>query len=122
MNPFDYVNSVNFTKEDIMEDESTYSPYMVNRALSYFPDTIFYAAEMNEKYHLDGRLQYDFLRLSIRKRKRFSKWFKAESNDDLEMIKAHYGYSNEKARQALHILTEAEVDAIRKKRKIGGKK
>lgn len=121
MSPFDYANSINTGTTDIMEDEKTYSPYMVNRALSYFPDTVFYASEMNRLWDLDHRLQYDFLRHAVRKRKRFSKWFKGESSADLEMVKDYFGYSNEKARQALSILTKEQLDSIREKTKIGGK-
>ena len=104
-----------------MVEESSYSPYMVNRALSYFPDTIFYAAEMNRLWELDNRLQYDFLREAVRRRKRFSKWFKPEKVDDLEILKRYYNFSNDKARAALAALTDEEIKTIRDKIKIGGR-
>ena len=104
LSPFDYTNAINFTKEDIMVDdvaEKQYAPYMVNRSLSYFPDTVALANEMNRYHHLDNRLQFDFLINIVRKRKRFSKWAKAQTESDIDAVKEYYGYSNEKARQAL---------------------
>ena len=101
MNPFEFIKSINETKKDIMVDdiaEKDYNAFMVNRGLSYFSDTILMANEMNLNSHLDNRLQFDFLINIIRKKKRFSKWAKAQKNDDVEVIKEYYGYSNEKAR------------------------
>ena len=86
MNPFNYVNSINLSKKDIMitpEDEKAYNSFMVNRSLSYFSDTAVIANEMNRYHHLDSRLQYSFLINIIRKRKRFSKWVKPELEHDL---------------------------------------
>ena len=108
MNPFEYANAINYTKKNIMIDdvaEKSYSSYMINRQLSYFPDTVLAANEMNRNHHIDNRLQFDFFINIIRKRKRFSKWFKPEQISDLETIKSYYGYSNEKARQVLHLLS-----------------
>jgi len=122
MNPFEFVNSINFTKKDIMEDESDYNPFMINRALSYFPDTLFFAAEMNSYYQvLDNRLQYDFLRHIIRKRKRFSKWFKTEKISDIEVLKEYYGYSTDKARTAYSILSKEQMKIIRNRMLKDGK-
>lgn len=122
--PFDYLNSINQTKQNIMtdEDESKYPAFMVNRGLSYFQDTILYANEMNKLHHLDGKLQYNFYINSIRKRKRFSKWFKPESSDALEVIKEYYGYSNEEARQALIVLSNEQIDTLKQKVYKGGRK
>jgi hypothetical protein len=122
MNPFDYVNSITSGTTDIMDQESTYSPYMVNRALSYFPDTIFHASEMNRLWNTPARMQYDFLRRSIRKRKRFSKWFKAEKSEDIDVVRAEYGYTIEKARGALKTLTKEELAAIKQKHDVGGRR
>ena len=97
MNPFDYVNAINYTKKDIMqtpEDESAYNPFMVNRSLSYFSDTVGIANEMNRYHHLEKRLQFSFLINIIRKRKRFSKWVKPELENDVDVVKEYYGYSN----------------------------
>ena len=125
MNPFEYVNAINMTKEDIMVDdlaEKAYNPFMVNRSLSYFQDTVLYANEMNVNHTIDKRLQFDFLINMVRKRKRFSKWQKAVSDSDVEVVKEYYGYNNEKARQALTLLTSEQVDVLRQKVYKGGKK
>ena len=125
MNPFNYVNSINLSKKDIMqspEDEKAYNPFMVNRSLSYFSDTVVIANEMNRYHHLDSRLQYQFLINIIRKRKRFSKWVKPELENDLESVKEYYGYSNEKARQILPLLTSSQREEIKEKVNKGGRK
>ena len=122
MNPFDYVNSINYSKKDIMEDEKTYNGFMVNRSLSYFPDTVVIANEMNRYHHLDNRLQYQFLINMVRKRKRFSKWVKPELENDLESVKEYYGYSNEKARQILPLLSPSQIETIKEKVNKGGRK
>ena len=125
MNPFEYCNAINYTKKDIMIDdisEKKYSAYMVNRQLSYFPDTILAANEMNKNSHLDNRLQFDFFINIIRKRKRFSKWFKPEHVSDLDVVKEYYGYSNEKARQVLTILSTEQINELKNKVAKGGRK
>ena len=122
LNPFDYVTSINYTKKDIMEDEKTYNGFMVNRSLSYFPDTVTLANEMNRYHHLDNRLQYQFLINIVRKRKRFSKWVKPELENDLESVKEYYGYSNEKARQIMPLLSPSQLQTIREKVNKGGRK
>ena len=125
MNPFDYLNAINDTKQNIMVDdiaEKAYSPFMVNRGLSYFNDTVLLANEMNKYHHLDYKLQFDFLINIVRKRKRFSKWSKPEVASDVKVIKEYYGYSNEKARQILNLLTSAQLDILRQKVYRGGKR
>jgi len=125
MNPFEYVNAINMTKKNIMVDdiaEKQYVPYMTNRSLSYFNDTVLIANEMNINHHLDNRLQFDFFINIIRKRKRFSKWFKPESQSDVEVVKAYYGYSNEKACQVLPLLTKEQLEVLKKKVDKGGRK
>lgn len=125
MNPFDYLNAINNTKEDIMVDdiaEKGYSSFMINRGLSYFNDTVLFANEMNIHHHIDNRLQFDFLINIVRKRKRFSKWLKPEIASDVEVVKEYYGYSNEKARQALTLLTPEQITMIKKKVFKGGRK
>ena len=124
MNHFDYLNSINTTKDDIMVDdiaEKKYSSYMVNRGLSYFNDTILLANEMNYRHNIPARMQYDLLRTLVRKRKRFSKWFKAEKINDLELVKEYYGYNNQRAREALSLLPKEQLDHIRFKLRKGGK-
>jgi len=125
MNPFEYANAINYTKKNIMVDdvaEKSYSSYMINRQLSYFPDTVLAANEMNRNHHIDNRLQFDFFINIIRKRKRFSKWFKPEQISDLETIKSYYGYSNEKARQVLHLLSTEQINELKNKVAKGGRK
>tara|TARA_Y100000768_G_scaffold94974_1_gene69077 strand:- start:244 stop:621 length:378 start_codon:yes stop_codon:yes gene_type:complete len=125
MNPFEYCNAINYTKKDIMIDdvaEKAYAPYMVNRQLSYFNDTVLAANEMNLKHHIDNRLQFDFFINIVRKRKRFSKWFKPEQISDLDVVKKYYGYSNEKARQVLTLLSTEQINELKNKVARGGRK
>ena len=125
MNPFDFLNAINHTKEDIMVDdivEKQYNPFMINRGLSYFNDTVLMANEMNLNAHLDNRLQFDFFINIVRKKKRFSKWMKPETFSDVEAVKGYYGYSNEKARQALSLLTKEQIQLLKKKVYKGGRK
>lgn len=125
MKPFDYVNAINYTKQDIMhtaEDEKIYLPFMVNRSLSYFQDTVILANEMNRYPHLDNKLQFSFLINMVRKRKRFSKWDKPEIQNDIEVVKEYYGYSNEKARQVLALLSLDQLKEIKEKVNKGGRK
>ena len=122
MSPFDYLKAINSTKKDIFELEKDYSPFMINRGLSYFPDTVLFANEMNKNPHLDSRLQFHFFINTIRKRKRFSKWLKPKTEDEVEAVKLYYGYSNEKARQAINLLTSEQINDIKKKVNKGGRK
>ena len=108
MNPFEIVKAVTHTKENLMIDghaEKGYAPYMVNRALSFFVDTVFQANEMNRNYHLDNKLQFDYLLNNIRPRKRWSQWLKPEKIDNIDIVKEYYEISNEKAKDALEILS-----------------
>lgn len=125
MNPFEYVNAINMTKKDIMVDdlaEKSYNSYMVNRSLSYFNDTVLMANEMNINHHLDNRMKFDFLINMVRKKKRFSKWIKPETVSDVEVVKEYYGYSNEKAKHALSLLTSDQINELKKKVFKGGRK
>ena len=105
----DYLNAINQNKKDLMDSEDEfwekkYPAYIVNKALSAFPDTIAYVNEMNRLCNLDKRLQFQFFLNSIRPKKRFSKWLRSTKIKNLEYVKEYYGYNNEKARQALDIL------------------
>lgn len=125
MNPFEYVNAINDTKKDIMVDEvaeKSYIPFTINRSLSYFSDTVLAANEMNRNHHLDKKLQFSFLINIVRKRKRFSKWDKPELVNDVEVVKEYYGYSNEKARQVLPLLTSDQILNLREKVTKGGRR
>ena len=123
----DYLNSINYTKENRMNSddplwEKHYPPYIVNKCMSHHMDTVMYANEMNIYSHLDKKLQYDFFINIVRSRKRFSPWDKKQKMNDLEVVKQYYGYSNEKARQALSILTPDQLNVIKNKLNKGGKK
>ena len=125
MNPFDFLNDINYGKSNIMVDDITekqYNAFMVNRGLSYFNDTVLMENEMNLNAHLDNRLQFDFLINIVRKKKRFSKWAKAQISDDVEVVKQYYGYSNEKAKNACKLLSSDQIEQLRKKVYKGGKK
>ena len=125
MNPFKFTDAINYTKQDIMIDDITekdYNPLLINRSLSYFPDTVLAANEMNRNHHIDNRLQFDFFINIVRKRKRFSKWFKPEEISDLETVKEYYGYSNEKARQVLTLLSTEQINELKTKVAKGGRK
>ena len=125
MNPFEYLNSINMTKQDIMVDDITeklYNSFIVNRSLSYFNDTVLYANEMNVNHHIDNRLQFDFFINIVRKKKRFSKFMKPETVSDVEAVKEYYGYSNEKAKSALTLLTSDQINELKKKVYKGGRK
>ena len=125
MNPFKFTDAINYTKQDIMIDDVTekaYNPFLINRSLSYFPDTVLAANEMNRNHHIDNRLQFDFFINIVRKRKRFSKWFKPEEISDLETVKEYYGYSNEKARQVLTLLSTEQINELKTKVAKGGRK
>jgi len=124
-NPFQYIHAISYSKKDLMVDdiaEKEYVPFMVNRGLSYFGDTVLMANEMNVNNVLDKRLQFDFLINIVRKRKRFSKWIKPNLESDVEAIKEYYGYSNQKARHALSLLTPEKIKIIKQKVYKGGRK
>jgi len=121
-NPFDYLNSINQNKNNMMRgsendelSEKEYVPFMVNRGLSYFPDTLAFANEMNLLHHLDKKLQYEFLLNTIRPRKRFSKWFKAEENESLDVICRFYKCGKKRAAEHLLLLSEDQIQELRKK-------
>jgi hypothetical protein len=120
VNPFELIKSISNDKKDILENEKDYNAFMVNRGLSYFPDTVIYANEMNKFHHLDGRLQYHFLINTIRKRNRFSKWNKSIESENISAIKQYYGYSNEKARDVLPLLSNENLKTIRGRIQHGG--
>jgi hypothetical protein len=125
MSPFDYLNSINDHKRNLMIDDMTeksYNGFMINRSLSYFQDTVSFANVMNRYHHIDNKLQYHFLINIIRKRKRFSKWIKPQQVSDIEVIKQYYGYSNEKAKQVLSLLSPEQIKIIRQKVSKGGRK
>jgi hypothetical protein len=121
----DYLNSINQTKHNLMDDdveyEKKYNPYVINKCLSGFSDTILFANEMNYFWQLDKKLQYDFFINIIRPKKRFSPWLKKQNDNSLELIKQYYGYNDEKAKSALKILTREQLEFIKSKMNRGGK-
>ena len=121
----DYLYSINQSKKNILDDDldaqKKYPTYIVNRCLSSFTDTILFANEMNKNPHLPTKLQYDFLLNSVKPRKRFSPWARKDSIDDLDLVKEYYGYNDDKALQALRILTKDQLDNIKKSLSKGGK-
>mgnify|MGYP001433709401 FL=1 len=121
----DWLNSINFTKENLIEDPSeikNYPPYIINRCLSGHLDCIMFANEMNKYSFLDKDMQYSFYLNTLRKKKRFSPWLRKEKVTDLEIIKQYYGYSNEKASNALKILTPEQIKFIKQRLDTGGSK
>ena len=120
----DWLNSINFNKDDLTSDDpdtiKDYTPYIVNRCLSGHLDTILYSNEMNLHPNLDKDMQYQFFLNSLRKRKRFSPWLRKDKVENLNIIKKYYGYSNEKALQALRLLTNEQLDYIKKRLETGG--
>lgn len=104
------------------ENEKLYNSYIINRSLSYFPDTVAMANEMNRYHHIDSKLQYVFYINIVRKRKRFSKWIKSNIENDIEVVKEYYGYNNDKARQVLPLLSTEQLTVIKNKVDSGGRK
>ena len=123
MNPFDFANSITYTKQDIMNElnEKEYAPFLVNRSLSYHQDCILYANEMNRRFDISHKLQYHYLLNTIRKRKRFAKWSKPQLIDDLNIVMDYYSVSREKAEEYLNILKKSELETLKKRMKKGGK-
>ena len=122
----DYLKAINQTKENLLDTEDEewekrYPPYIVNKCLAPFTDTILLVNELNQYHHLGKKLQFDYLLNSLRPRNRFTPWMKAKKLENLEYVKEFYGYSNEKARDALDILSTKQISAIKKKLKKGGR-
>lgn len=123
-NPFDYVKNVSFDKVDIMVDEveeKSYQPFLVNRALSYHQDSLFFVNEMNVRHSLDSRLQYSFLINTLRKRKRFSKWQKPYESKKIDTVRESYGVSTKIAKEYLELLDDKQYRDLKENMKTGGK-
>ena len=118
----EWLNSINFTKEDLTEQTKEYPPYIINRCLSGHLDCIMFANEMNKYHFLDKDMQYNFYINILRKKKRFSPWLRKEKVSDLEYVKRYYGYNNEKASQVLKILSNEQIDFIKQRLDTGGTK
>ena len=122
----DYLNTLNYSKDDLMEDDpgwkKNYPPYVINKCMSHHTDTLMFSNEMNRYPNLDKDMQYSFYLNTVRPKRRFSPWGKKQQVKDLNLVKQYYGYSNEKAKQALRILSPQQLDYIRTKLNKGGKK
>ena len=120
----DWLNSINYTKKNLIDEdpsvEKDYPPYIVNRCLSGHLDAVMFANEMNMYSFLPKKMQYDFFINSLRTKKRFSPWSRKDLIKNLDNVKRYYGYSNEKARQAMKILSKDQLDFIKSKFEIGG--
>ena len=124
ISPFDFANAINHSKENLIVDdwsERQYNAWIVNKSMSYGADTVIYANEINARPHLDRRLQFDFLINTVRPRKRYNKWLKAETVDVLATVQEYYGYSINKARQVLPLLSDAQLEHMKNKLNRGGK-
>ena len=122
----DYINAINYTKEPLLDTEDEqwvkkYPPYIVNKCIAPFPDSVMLVNEINQLHHLDKKLQFDFLINSLRPRKRYAPWMKAKKLKSLEYVKEFYGYNNEKAKAALDILNDEQISAIKERLNKGGR-
>ena len=122
----DYLNAINHEKTNLLDTddemwEKKYPPFIVNKCLAPFPDTIMLVNEMNKHHHLDKKLQFDFLLNSLRTRKRYTPWLKASKQKNLEYVKEYYGYNNEKAKSALKILNDEQIKTIKDSLNKGGR-
>ena len=121
----DWLNSINQSKKNLIDEDSSlekvYNPYIINRCFSGHLDAILFANEMNRYSFLPKKMQYDFFINTLRVKKRFSPWLRKDTIKDLDLVKRYYGYSNEKAQQALKILTKDQLNFIKSKFEIGGR-
>jgi hypothetical protein len=128
MTPFDFLNEITYGKKDLMVDdiehqvEKQYNPFIVNRGLSYFYDTVIYANDMNIRHHLDKKLQNTYLLHIIRKKKRYSKWYKSEKSELLEIVMEYYGYSIKKSKEIFPLLTSENIENMKQVLDKGGMK
>lgn len=122
-----FLNSINSTKQNVLlEDtngkiEQAYNSYIINKSLSYFPDTIMQSNTVNMYFNLDNKMKYDFLLNSIRKRKRFTPWVKSTAEENIEVIKMYFNVGNEKANEILSLLNENHINKIKEQLSKGGR-
>lgn len=122
----DYLSAINQTKEPLLDSEDEewtkkYPPFIVNKCVAPFPDTILLVNEINQQHHVDKKLQFDFLLNSLRARSRYAPWLKAKKYKDIEYVKEFYGYGNAKAKSALDLLSDDELSAIKQRLNKGGR-
>lgn len=125
--PFDYINAISYEKKDIIRqsdnpelEEKQYVPWITNKTLSYFEDSILYANEMNKYSFLSNQMQFDFFLNSINKRKRFSKQSKKIVTDDVKAVATYFGYSLKRAEETMKYLTSYQIKEIKQKTDTGG--
>lgn len=121
----DFLTAINYSKETLLDGENNlnekdYTPYVVNRCLSYFPDTILQSNQMNALPSIQKKMHFDYLRLSVRQRKRFSKWLKDEESEVIDMLKQVYNYSHKTAKEVLPLLTEEDIKSLKEQTFTGG--
>jgi hypothetical protein len=128
MKVFDFVNSINYSKKDIISEsenpelaEKIYDPFLTNRSLSYFIDTVLLANEMNKRHFLDKKQQFDFLLNTVRQNKRFAKWHKKPKEENVHLIMEYYGFSYAKAEEVADIFTSEQLTTIKNRLFKGGK-
>jgi Bacteriophage clamp loader A subunit len=117
MNPFDIIKDLSYDKKILIDEnnEGEYIPFLTNRFFSFFPDTIYYANEMNMAQSLDNKMQHDYYLYSLRKNKRFHKWPKKDNQEIIQAIQTYYGYSVSKAKEVLNLLNKEQVELILKR-------
>ena len=124
MSPFDYLNSINMTKKNLMVDEQSekdYVPFIVNRGLGYFQDTVLLANEMNVNCsNLDHKMQYDFLKGTVKKKRRFSKWLKEDNDEKVDIICQAYGFSRSNAKSVVTLFDNTQIELLKKRLDKGG--
>lgn len=113
--PFDFVNDITYGKRDIYREdtERAYIPFIINRALSYFPDTVMYANDINLIHFLDKYVQYKYFLHAIPRRRRFAKWGKKINDEDVVSVSKVYQLSSSKAAEILPLLSEDQLRTIR---------
>ena len=124
----DYLKAINETKEPLLDSddktwEKKFPPFVINRCLSMFYDTIMHSNEMNGLHFLPKRMQFHYLINSIRKKKRFGgKWLSQSKLKNLDVVKEYYGYSNAKAKEALNLLSDGQIEELKMSLTKGGRK
>lgn len=116
MTPFDFINAINQTKENLIVDEPSekaYAPFIVNRGLSFFPDTILYANEMNQYHFLESKAQFLYLLYSIRAKKRYSKWIKKDKNDTIDAVCEYFKCNRKRANEYLMFMSESQIEYVK---------
>lgn len=122
-----FLNSINVTKQNVMEEDSNgkieeaYNSFIINKTLSYFPDTVMQSNTMNLYHTLDNKLKYDFLLNSIRQRKRFTKWIKSNAEENIETIKIYFNVGDDKASEILSLLDTDKIKKIKELLSKGGR-